>query len=72
MPSAMDSGVCPKSSQNFLDGFFFLAVFQEPHELLWGEEKFAKTLAQHRLAHVLSRMGLPKRNHTWVAFRVNE
>jgi len=49
-----------------------LAVFQQLHELIRGEEKLAKVLVQHSLAHVLSGMGIPERNKTWAASRVKE
>src|SRR3979411_1850516 len=49
-----------------------LAVFQELHEAIWGQEKLAKVLVQHRLAYVLTGMGLSERNKIWAAARITE
>jgi hypothetical protein len=40
-----------------------LAVFQQPDELIGGEEKLAKVFVQHALAHVLPGMGFPEGNN---------
>ena len=37
-----------------------LAVFQQPDELIGGEEKLAKVFVHHALAHVLPGMGSRK------------
>jgi hypothetical protein len=49
-----------------------LAVFQQPDELIGGEEKLAKVFVQHALAHVLPGMGFPEGNNLWVTARVTE
>ena len=41
-------------------------------ELIRGDTKLAKVLAQHRLAHVLSGMGLAECDNIWVTARVKE
>ena len=47
-------------------------VFQEPDELIWGEEKLAKVFVQHPLAHVLPGMGFSEGDNMWATTRVKE
>jgi hypothetical protein len=49
-----------------------LAVFQQPQELIWGEEELAQVFVQHALAHVLSGMGLAEGDNIWDAYGVTE
>ena len=49
-----------------------LAVFQYPHELIWGEEKLTKGLAQHWWAQVLSGVGFSEGNNIRDTSRVHE
>ena len=49
-----------------------LAVFQYPHELIWGEEKLTKGLVQHSWAQVLSGMGFSEGNNIRDTSRVHE